>query len=188
VVVKSKHQGDLLADLAETFTNLRKYNIKLNPQKCTFGIPSGQPLGYVVLKRGIEANPKKIDAIMRLRNPDCLLDVQKLVGWVAALSRFIPKLGEKAMHLYRLLPKTPMFEWTEEVDTTFTSLKKVLAGPTLLATPEAKEPMLMYIVVTNRVVSTVMVVERPEEGREYPIQQPVYYLSEVVTESKERYP
>jgi hypothetical protein len=63
VFVNSKHQGDLLADLAETFTNLRKYNIKLNPQKCTFGIPSGQVLRYVVSKRGIEANPEKIDAI-----------------------------------------------------------------------------------------------------------------------------
>jgi hypothetical protein len=50
-------------DLTETFTNLWKYNIKLNPQKCMFGIPSGQLLGYIVLKRGIEANPEKIDAI-----------------------------------------------------------------------------------------------------------------------------
>jgi hypothetical protein len=110
VVVKSKHQGDLLADLTETFTNLRKYNIKLNPHKCTFGVLSGQQLGYVVSKRGIEANPKKIDAIRRLRNPECLLDVQKLTGRVAALSRFIPKLGGKAMPLYHLLRMTPMFE------------------------------------------------------------------------------
>jgi hypothetical protein len=67
-------------------------------------------------------------------------------------------------------------------------LKKVLAGPTLLAAPEAREPMLMYMMVTNRVVRTVMVVERLEEGREYPIQRPVYYLSEVLMELKERYP
>jgi hypothetical protein len=134
-----------------------------------FGVPSGQLLGYVVSKRGIEANPEKIDAIRQLHKLECLLDVQKLTGRVAALSRFIPKLGEKAMPLYRLLCKTPMFKWTKEADTTFIAHKKVLARPTLLAAPEAKEPMLMYIAVTNRVVSTVMVVERPEEGREYPI-------------------
>jgi hypothetical protein len=99
VVVKLKHQGDLLADLAETFTNLRKYNIKLNPQKCMFGIPSEQLLGYIVSKRGIEANPEKIDAIRRLRKLECLLDMQKLVGRVVALSPFIPKLGKKAMPL-----------------------------------------------------------------------------------------
>jgi hypothetical protein len=164
------------------------YNIKLNPQKCMFGVPSGQLLGYVVSKRGIEANPEKIDAIRRLCKPECLLDVQKLAGHVAALSRFIPKLGEKAMPLYRLFHKTPMFKWTEEADTTFVPLKKVLTRPTLLAAPEAKDPMLMYIAATNRVVSIVMVVKRLEEGREYPIQRPVYYLSEVLTESKERYP
>ena len=99
VVVKSARQGDLLADLAETFANLRKYKIKLNPGKCTFGVPAGQLLGYVVSKRGIEANPTKIDTIARLGKPECLRDVQKLAGRVAALSRFIPRLGEKAMPL-----------------------------------------------------------------------------------------
>ena len=63
VVVKSTHQDDLLADLAETFATLWRYNIKLNPGKCTFGVPTGQLPGYVVSKRGIEANPTKIDTI-----------------------------------------------------------------------------------------------------------------------------
>jgi hypothetical protein len=57
-----------------------------------------------------------------------------------------------------------MFEWTEEADTALAALKKVLARPTLLAAPEAKEPMLMYIAVTNRVINTVMVVKRPQKA------------------------
>jgi hypothetical protein len=73
------------------------------------------------------------------------------------------------MPLYHLLCKTPMFEWTEEAYTRFVALKKVLTGPTLLATPEAKEPSLMYIAATNRIINTVIVIERPEEGRAYPI-------------------
>jgi hypothetical protein len=85
--------------------------------------------------------------------------MQKLVGRVAALSCFIPRFGEKAMPLYKLLRNTSMFEWTVEAHTSLAALKKVLAGPTLLAAPEAKEPMLIYIGATNRVVSTVMVVE-----------------------------
>ena len=75
VVVKSTRQDDLLTDLAESFGNLRRYNIKLNPGKCTFGVPTGQLLGYVVSKRGIEANPTKIDTIARLGKPECLHDV-----------------------------------------------------------------------------------------------------------------
>ena len=63
-VIKSNRQDDILTDLAETFANLRRYKIKLNPDKCTFGMPTGQLLGYVVLKRGIEANALKIDTIV----------------------------------------------------------------------------------------------------------------------------
>ena len=188
VVVKSDRQDNILADLAETFDNLRRYKIKLNPSKCTFGVPSGQLLGYVVSKRGIEANPEKIDTLLKLGKPECLRDVQKLAGRVAALSRFIPRLGEKAIPLYKLLRKNPGFEWTKEADDALAQLKAVLATSPLLAAPTPNEPMLMYIAATNRVVSTVLVVERPEEGRERPVQHPVYYLSEVLTESKQRYP
>ena len=75
------------------------YKIKLNPDKCTFRVPTGQLLGYVISKQGIEANPVKIDTIARLGKPQCLRDVQKLAGRVAALSRFILRLGEKEMPL-----------------------------------------------------------------------------------------
>jgi hypothetical protein len=63
IVVKSKKQGDLLDDLKETFDNLRKYNIMLDPKKCVFGISSGKLLSYMVLSRGIDVNPKKVEAI-----------------------------------------------------------------------------------------------------------------------------
>src|SRR3954452_21623000 len=159
VVVKSARQGDLLADLEETFANLRKYKIKLNPGKCTFSVPAGQLLGYVVSKRGIEANPTKIDTIARLGKPECLRDVQKLAGRVAALSRFIPRLGEKAMPLYRLMRKNPTFQWDKEADDALRDLKKVLLAAPLLAAPVDKEPMMVYVAASERVVSAVMVVE-----------------------------
>ncbi|KAK1668319.1 hypothetical protein QYE76_056478 [Lolium multiflorum] len=63
VVVKTKETTTLLDDLRETFTNLRRFRMKLNPAKCTFGVPSGQLLGYLVSQRGIEANPEKIGAL-----------------------------------------------------------------------------------------------------------------------------
>ena len=97
IVVKSKLKTDLIADLTETFTNLRKYRIKLNPEKCVFGVPAGKLLGFIVSERGIEANPEKIKAIEALKKPENLRDVQRLTGCVAALSRFISRLGEKAM-------------------------------------------------------------------------------------------
>ena len=67
-------------------------------------------------------------------------------------------------------------------------LKKMLQEAPILAAPRDKEPLLLYIAVTTPVVSVVIVVERPEEGKEQSIQRHVYYISEVLSESKQRYP
>jgi hypothetical protein len=79
----------LISDLAETFDNLRKFKMKLNPKKCTFGVPSGKLLGYMVSHRGIDPNLEKVSAITKMNPFESLHDVQKLVGCMAALSRFI---------------------------------------------------------------------------------------------------
>ncbi|CAN6333558.1 unnamed protein product [Urochloa humidicola] len=69
IVVKSKHECDLIADLRETFSNLRRTGLRLNPEKCTFGVQFGKLLGYLVSRRGIEANPDKIRAIREMEPP-----------------------------------------------------------------------------------------------------------------------
>jgi hypothetical protein len=84
-VVKSKKQGDLLDDLKETFDNLRKYKIMLNPKKCVFGISSGKLLSYMVSSQRINANPKKVEAIDQLQPPRARNEIQKLVGMMIAL-------------------------------------------------------------------------------------------------------
>ena len=76
IVVKSQLADSLISDLQETFKNLRKYQMKLNPAKCTFGVPAGKLLGYIVSERGIEANPEKINAIMALQKPASVKGVQ----------------------------------------------------------------------------------------------------------------
>ena len=56
-------------DLQETFDTLRRYNMKLNPSKCAFGVSSRKFLGFMVSRRGIEANPDKIQAILNMEPP-----------------------------------------------------------------------------------------------------------------------
>jgi hypothetical protein len=112
VVVKTKQSGTLLDDFKETFANLRRYRMKLNPEKCTFGVPAGQLLGYIISPQGIEANPSKIKAIEALEKPTQLRDMQKFAGRLASLSRFVSRLGEKAMPLYQLMKKTDQFVWS----------------------------------------------------------------------------
>jgi hypothetical protein len=86
-------QDNLIAVLAETFANLRVYHWKLNPEKCVFGVPSGKLLGFMVSHRGIEENPTKVDAIRKMNRPIGKKDVMKLTGMMAALGRFMRKLG-----------------------------------------------------------------------------------------------
>jgi hypothetical protein len=95
VVITTREEESLISDLKETFDNLNRYNLKLNPTKCSFGVSVGQLLGFLVSARGIEANSEKIQAILTMGKPTKLHDVQKLAGRVAALSRFVARLGEK---------------------------------------------------------------------------------------------
>jgi hypothetical protein len=80
------------------------------------------------------------------------------------------------------------FEWTEEADIAFAQLKKLLSTPSVLVAPKEKEPLLLYIAATHQVVSTVLVVERSEEGKAHGVQQIVYFVSEILSPTKQRYP
>jgi hypothetical protein len=125
VVITTRKEESLISDLKETFDNLNRYKLKLNPIKCSFGVSAGQLLGFLVSARGIEANPEKIQAILMMGKPAKLHNVQKLAGHVAALSRCVARLGEKSLPFYALLKKSDdKFEWTEEADTAFAQLKK----------------------------------------------------------------
>jgi hypothetical protein len=123
VFIKTKESKTLIDDLRETFANLRRFRIKLNPAKCTFGVPAGKLLGFLVSSRGIEVNPDKIRAIERMKPPTDLKEVQKFTGCPASLSRFISRLGEKALPLYQLMKKSDTFVWTTQADVAFKELE-----------------------------------------------------------------
>ncbi|KAK1604284.1 hypothetical protein QYE76_027957, partial [Lolium multiflorum] len=143
-------------------------------------------LGFLVSARGIEANPEKIQAIVTMRKPTKLKEVQQLTGRVAALSRFVARLGEKALPFYTLIKQGDKFQWNEEADRAFEDLKRKISTPPILVAPKEKEPLLLYIAATSQVVSTVLVVEREEEGKLHGVQRPVYFVSEVLSPSKQR--
>jgi hypothetical protein len=100
----------------------------------------------------------------------------------------LSRLGEKAMPLYQLMKNMDHFIWTQHTDDAFNDLKRALSTAPILAAPALREPMLLYIVATPRVISVVIMVECTTEGKELPIQCSVYYLSEVLTLSKKNYP
>jgi hypothetical protein len=110
------------------------------------------------------------------------------LGCLAALSRFISQLDEKGLPLYRLLKKHERFSWTVEAQEALDKLKATLAHAPILTLPRGDKPLYLYIATTTQVFSTVIVVERAEEGHTLPVQRPVYYISEVLSETKVCYP
>jgi hypothetical protein len=109
VVIKTENSENFIKDLQLVFYSLRRYRWKLNLEKCVFGVPVGKLLRFIVSHRGIEANPEKIEAIMRMEASRSQKKVQRLTGCVAALSRFISRLGEKGMPFYKLLKRWTSF-------------------------------------------------------------------------------
>jgi hypothetical protein len=113
--------------------------------------------------------------------------MMKLTGMMAALGRFISKLGEKGLPFFKLLKKSDKFKWIDKADQALEELKTFLTTPPVMVPPAPKKTLLLYISASTQVVSAVLVAERSEEGHQYPVQRLVYYISEVLSDSKVRY-
>ncbi|KAL0445582.1 UNVERIFIED_CONTAM: Ribonuclease HI [Sesamum latifolium] len=181
MLVKSKKAEEHVKDLEETFSVLRKYKLKLNPAECAFGVQGGRFLGFMVTQRGIEANPLKIKAIIDMKAPTCLNEVQRLTGSIAALSRFISKSAEKGLPIFKTLRKAKTFEWGTPCQLAFEELKSYLARLPLLVKPSPGDTLYLYLSVAPQAVSSVLI--REEEGK----QLPIYYVSKVLNGAEGRY-
>ena len=114
MLVKSKEELTHLDDLKETFSTLKKYQMRLNPSKCVFGVVSGK---FMVSQRGIEANPEKVRAIINMASPRIVKEVQKLTGRIAALNRFVSRATDKCLPFFKTLKQA--FAWTDECEAAF---------------------------------------------------------------------
>ncbi|XP_050217638.1 uncharacterized protein LOC126668489 [Mercurialis annua] len=180
IIVKSKKVEDHAKDLEEVFTKLKKYKLKLNPDKCAFGVPARKFIGYLISQKGIEVNPEKTKAILEMKEPKSAKEVQKLNGRITALGRFVFNSAKRCLPFFKTLRNVKKFEWTEECQQSFEELKKFLSSPPLLGRPETGE-LYLYLSVTNETVASVLVKEEASE------QKPVYYTSKVLKGPELRY-
>ena len=168
MVVKSMLVFEHIMDLTSIFEILREHKLHLNASKCSFMVSSGKFLGYMVTHRGIEVNPDQIKAINNLQSPQNPKEVQKLIGMMAALNRFISRSADRCRPFFLLLHKWKEFEWFEECVVAFQQLKQYLSRPPIMSGPVVDEVLFAYIAVAFYAISFVLI--RVDNG----IQRPVY--------------
>ncbi|KAI5329272.1 hypothetical protein L3X38_028669 [Prunus dulcis] len=182
MLVKAPARADHIKNLAEAFSLLRKYNMKLNPSKCTFGVSSGRFLGYLVTQRGIEAHPNQIKAILNMKSPATTKEIQSLTGRAAALNRFLSRSTDKCRPFFKALKKGHRDKWDDECEVAFQNLKTYLTSPPLLSKPIPGEDLYIYLAVSDSAVSSALI--REELGA----QHPVFYTSKALLDAETRYP
>nr|XP_025679195.1 uncharacterized protein LOC112779163 [Arachis hypogaea] len=138
-------------------------------------------LGFMITQRGVEANPEKCQAILQMKSPGCIKDVQRLAGRLTALSRFLGASAAKALPFFNLMKKGIAFEWTPACEEAFNHFKAILATPPVLGKPKAGEPLYLYLAVTEEALAAVLV---REEGKS---QQPIYFVSRALQGAELRY-
>jgi hypothetical protein len=114
IVVASKKKETYISNLAETFTNMREARLKLNPKNCIFGITKGKVLICLVSIKGIMVNPDKIWALTQMQPEQNRKDVQKLIGRIESLNRFVSKLAERNLPFLAVLRSSGKVHWGVE--------------------------------------------------------------------------
>ena len=145
MLVKSLHKEDHVTDLWEMFALLRRYNMKLNPTKYAFGVGSGKFLGFMVNNRGIEANPPKVQAPLDLQSQKMVKDIQKLIGMIAALSRFVSRSIDKCCLFFPALKMGKNLVWSTDCEEAFQQIKQYLGGISVLAKLRMGEDLMLYL-------------------------------------------
>ncbi|KAI5325335.1 hypothetical protein L3X38_034409 [Prunus dulcis] len=182
MLVKAPKRADHIGNLTESFSLLRQYCMKLNPSKCTFGVSSGRFLGYLVTQRGIEAHPRQIKAILEMKSPSTVKEIQSLTGRAAALNRFLSRSTDKCRPFFKALKKGQRDKWDEECEVAFQNLKAYLTSPPMLSKPVPGENLFVYLAVSNSTISSALI--REELGA----QHPVFYTSKALLDAETRYP
>jgi hypothetical protein len=171
--------------LQETFANFRQAGLKLNPEKCVFGVKKDMFLSCLVSTKGIEANQSKIEAILWMEPPNSKKGAQRLAGRLASLNRFISRSAERNLPFFEIFKSAEVFQWGPAQQKAFKELKQYLIDLKTLTPPSSGTPLLLYVAASHDAVSVARVQEK-QDGQ-IKKQAPIYFISEVLNPSKKNY-
>ncbi|XP_047330988.1 uncharacterized protein LOC124934495 [Impatiens glandulifera] len=176
MIVKSRNRAGHIVNLEKFLQRIRKYQLRLNPKKCTFGVTAGKMLGFLITQRGIEVDPSKIAAITAMPTPRNEREVRGFLGKIQYISRFISKLTSTCDPLFKLLKKDQKFVWSDACQHAFDKVKAYLQSPPILMSPRLGVPLILYLTVTESSMGSMLAQEN--ENKE---EVAVYYLSKRMT-------
>ncbi|KAH7852233.1 hypothetical protein Vadar_022301 [Vaccinium darrowii] len=182
MIVKAKEREEHLPAHRKFFERIRKYRLRLNPEKCMFGVTAGKMLGFMITTRGIEIDPSKIKAIVEMEPPWIEKEIRSFLGKIQFISRFIAKLTSTCEPMFRLLKKGVPFKWDDRCQKAFEAIKNYLQNPSVLMPPIPGQPLIMYLSVTPSAMGC-MLAQEGECGSE----KAVYYISKKMAGYEERY-
>ncbi|XP_058772888.1 uncharacterized protein LOC131646985, partial [Vicia villosa] len=183
MIAKSSTEEEHIEYLLKLFQRLRKYQLRLNPNKCTFGVRSGKLLGFIVSQRGIEVDPDKVRAIQEMPAPKTEKQVRRFLGRLNYISRFISQMTATCGPIFKLLRKDQGVVWTEDCQKAFDSIKEYLLEPPILIPPVEGRPLIMYLTVLEESMGC-MLGQQDETGKK---EHAIYYLSKKFTDCESRY-
>uniref|UniRef100_A0A2N9GQI9 Uncharacterized protein n=1 Tax=Fagus sylvatica TaxID=28930 RepID=A0A2N9GQI9_FAGSY len=157
---------------------IEKYQLRLNPNKCAFGVTSGKLLGFIVSGRGIEIDPAKVQAIRSMPAPKTEKEIRSFLGRINYIARFIAQLTATCEPLFKLLRKDVKIKWTEDCQKAFDKIKEYLLNPPILVPPTPGRPLILYLTVQEASMGC-MLGQQDETGKK---EQAIYYLSKKFTE------
>ena len=158
IVIKSAGLGNHLADLRLALERMRRYGLKMNPLNCAFAVSAGKFLGFIIHEKGIEIDPKLVEAMKRVEAPTCKKDLQKFLGKVNYLRRFIFNLSGKIDSFTPILrlKDEAEFTWVAEQQESFEKIKNYLSSPPVLKAPRRGVPFRLYVAAEDKIIGVVL--------------------------------
>lgn len=153
MILKTSQRRSHVGDLKDVLGLVRKYNMHINPTKFSFRLQVGKFLSFMLTKRGVEANPNKCQAVIDMRSPANVHEVQQLAGRLITLSRFLSYAHDKAFVLFFVLKNKEKFEWTGECNEEFLRIKTFLTLSLILTQQKEGSLLLPCLSVTGQAMS-----------------------------------
>ena len=164
MIARSQTEEEHLDHLKKLFVRLKEYKLKLNPNKCTFGVRSGKLLGFIVSNKGIKVDPAKVKAIQEMPAPRTEKEVRGFMGCLNYIARFISHLTSTCEPIFKLLKKDQVVKWNDDCQVAFYKIKEYFLEPLILMPPVEGRSLIMYMTVLENSMGCVLG-QHDESGR-----------------------